>query len=236
MGLTYFKRFRMEIDLRDRDFSSSRLPNGFYFVPWDSAQLEAHAEAKYLSFLGEIDSNVFPCLGEYGGCLRLMEEIVTKPGFLPEATWLVASSGEVHFDGKINLDRFDDVRGTQLTTHIADRNGVSHVDYIPSRQSGLRLSNNGQGNAEVRYCGTVQGIRDRSGLGAIQNLGVVPECRGLGLGTALMQQALAGFQKAGLKRSFLEVTAQNSSAVRLYKQLGFSRSRTVYKVSEVAYA
>src|SRR5262249_13243950 len=94
--------------------------------------------------------------------------------------------------------------------------------------------NNGSG--AVRYCGTVQGVMDRSGMGAIQNLGTLPEYRGLGLGTALMQQALAGFQRAGLSRAFLEVTAQKLSAVRLYKRLGFARSRTVYKVSEVAYA
>src|SRR5262249_13870611 len=91
-------------------------------------------------------------------------------------------------------------------------------------------------NKLVTYCGTVQGVVDRNGLGAIQNLGIVPEYRGRGLGTALMQQALAGFQRAGFRRGFLEVTAQNSSAVQLYKRLGFSRARTVYKVSEVAYA
>jgi ribosomal protein S18 acetylase RimI-like enzyme len=56
------------------------------------------------------------------------------------------------------------------------------------------------------------------------------------LGRALMQQALAGFQLAGLRRAFLEVTAQNSGAVQLYKRLGFARVRTVYKVSEVVYA
>src|SRR5579871_3598392 len=90
MGLTYFKRFRMEIDLRGRDFSRPRLPERFYFVPWEAASVEAHAETKYHSFRLEIDSNVFPCLGEYSGCLRLMEEIVAKNGFLPGATWLVA--------------------------------------------------------------------------------------------------------------------------------------------------
>jgi len=28
--------------------------------------------------------NVFPCLGDYAGCLHLMEEIAAKPSFLPE--------------------------------------------------------------------------------------------------------------------------------------------------------
>jgi hypothetical protein len=198
MGLTYFKRFRMEIDLRGRDFSNPSLPASFYFVAWDRMLLEAHAEAKYHSFREEIDSNVFPCLGDYAGCLHLMEEIAAKPGFLPGATWLVAcGTGD---------DSGQNSRG-ELEAH-----------------------------GPVRYCGTVQGVIDRSGMGAIQNLGVVPDFRGHGLGTALMARALAGFQNAGLGRAFLEVTAQNSSAVQLYKRLGFARSRTVYKVSEVAYA
>src|SRR5690242_2155485 len=98
MGLTYFKRFRMEIDLRGRDFSNPQLPAGFSFVAWDRdrAHLEAHAEAKYHSFREEIDSNVFPCLGDYAGCLHLMEEIAAKPGFLPGATWLVISTASDH--------------------------------------------------------------------------------------------------------------------------------------------
>ncbi len=185
MGLTYFKRFRMELDLRGRDFSAIRLPNGFYFVPWEASLLEAHAEVKFQSFRAEIDSNVFPCLGEYAGCVRLMEEIASKPGFLPIATWLVASSLE---------------------------------------------------HSTSNHCGTVQGVIDRNGMGSIQNLGIVPEHRRHGLGNALVQMALAGFQRAGLRRAFLEVTAQNSGAVRLYKRLGFSRARTVYKVCEIAYA
>src|SRR5262245_33087515 len=185
MGLTYFKRFRMELDLRGRSFGDFFVTPGFIFLPWEVSFLEAHAEAKYHSFRAEMDSNVFPCLGEYAGCLRLMEEIVTKPGFLPGATWLAAS---------------------------VDPAGRQH------------------------YCGTVQGVIDRNGMGAIQNLGVIPECRGLGLATGLMHRALAGFQRAGLRRAFLEVTAQNSTAVQLYKRLGFSRARTVYKVAEVAYA
>ena len=88
MDLTYFKRYRMEIRLPDRDFSRPQLPDGYRFVPWDASLLEAFAEAKYLSFRDEIDANVFPCLGDPTGCRRLMTEISRKPGFLPETTWL----------------------------------------------------------------------------------------------------------------------------------------------------
>ncbi|MGE0608339.1 MAG: GNAT family N-acetyltransferase [Pirellulales bacterium] len=183
MSLTYFKRFRMEIDLRGRDLAVPALPMGYRLIPWDGGLVESHAEAKYYSFRHELDANVFPCLGEYTGCLRLMREIVRKDGFLPGATWLLAA--------------------------------------------------NRPGSASLEYCGTVQGIRDRSGMGAIQNLGITPDHRDRGLGTALLLAALDGFRQVGLRWAFLEVTAQNQSAIQLYRRLGFNRSRTVYKAVEV---
>jgi hypothetical protein len=182
MGLTYFKRFRMEIDLVGRSFPV-HIPRGYVALPWDRSLLEAHAEAKYLSFHSEIDANVFPCLGEPAGCQRLMNEISRRDGFLPEATWLLAW----------------------------------------------------EGGSEREYCGTIQGIRDQHRFGAIQNLGIVAEHRGHGLGSALMHLALSGFQQVGLRRAFLEVTAQNEGAIRLYRRLGFTKVRTVYKCSEVAF-
>jgi ribosomal protein S18 acetylase RimI-like enzyme len=181
MGLQYFKRYRMEIDLA-RIAPVPATPRGYRLLAWEPGLLSAHAEAKYQSFRTEIDANVFPCLGEYDGCQRLMTEIARKDGFLGAATWLLM---------------YDD----------------------------------GHGVAEP--CGTVQGIRDRSGIGAIQNLGVTPEHRGRGLGSVLLMRALDGFRQSGLRRAFLEVTAQNDGAVRLYRRLGFSKTRTVYKAVEL---
>lgn len=89
---------------------------------------------------------------------------------------------------------------------------------------------------EPDFCGTIQGLHDRRGFGAVQNLGVTPEHRGKGLGTHLLHHALLGFRSVGLPQAVLEVTAQNSGALRLYERLGFSRIRTVYKAVEVAYA
>lgn len=186
LNLTYFKRYRMETDLRKLGLESPPLPAGYHLLPWDPALLEAHAEAKYHSFHGEIDSSVFPCLGEYSGCVRLMREITRKEGFLPEATWLA------------------------LWTNPA--------------------------TGRDEYIGTVQGIRDRPGVGAIQNLGVTPEHRGRTLGTVLLLAALAGFRHVGLNWAFLEVTAQNEDAIRLYRRLGFWKAKTVYKASEAAYS
>jgi ribosomal protein S18 acetylase RimI-like enzyme len=81
--------------------------------------------------------------------------------------------------------------------------------------------------------GTIQGLIDESGFGGIQNLGVVPEYRGLGLGRALLLMALAGFASIGVRRAFLEVTATNEPAVRMYRAVGFRAHKTLYRAVEL---
>jgi ribosomal protein S18 acetylase RimI-like enzyme len=93
MGVSYFKRFRMEFDLRWCRFEPAPLPPGYRLIAWRDERLADHAEAKYYSFRDEIDADVFTCLGEMAGCHRLMEEISQREGFLPEATWLAVFVG-----------------------------------------------------------------------------------------------------------------------------------------------
>jgi ribosomal protein S18 acetylase RimI-like enzyme len=181
MSQTYFKRYRMEVPLRV--FAApAPVPHGYQLLPWDERLVDVHADVKFRSFKDELDSQVFPCLGDPLGCRRLMGEISQKVGFVPQATWLA-----VFKDGDGALD----------------------------------------------FCGTVQGIRDES-TGGVQNLGVTPEHRGNGLGRCLLEHALVGFRQAAVKSAHLEVTAKNSGAVRLYRQLGFRHVKTVYKSVEVA--
>lgn len=87
--------------------------------------------------------------------------------------------------------------------------------------------------AEPLDCGTIQGLGPTQLVGAIQNVGVRPEFRGLGLGRSLVVQALEGFRSRGYRRVHLEVTASNEPAVELYRSIGFQHVRTLYKqVSE----
>jgi len=86
------------------------------------------------------------------------------------------------------------------------------------------------------YCGTIQGIRVSNRLAGIQNIGITPAHRQHGVGAALITAALTGFQQLGLPRVYLEVTAQNDPAVRLYQRLGFQRTKTLYKAVELAYS
>ncbi|MFM9196726.1 MAG: GNAT family N-acetyltransferase [Planctomycetia bacterium] len=178
MQSTYFKRFRMDADLR-APRRPAPLPPGYRFVPWNEALVDVHARVKFRSFRDELDAEVFPCLASFEGCRRLMREIRKKPGFLPHATWLIAR---------------------------------------------------GRSAEDLQWCGKIQGVAAPGRSGLIQNIGVVPGHRGLGLGSCLIEQALDGFRHHGLRAASLEVTADNSRAVRLYQRLGFRRMRTVYKV------
>jgi len=90
---------------------------------------------------------------------------------------------------------------------------------------------------EVTDCGTIQGVGPESdGVGAIQNVGVVPEHRRQGIGRALLLKSLAGFREAGLFRVCLDVTASNEPAVLLYQSLGFRLLRTSYRKLEVDFS
>ena len=172
---TYFKRYRMELELRELP-PVPPSPAEFECVAWRDDLLETHAAIKFRCFREELDSWVFPSLGSRAGCGELMHNIVTRATFVPEATWLLAGPFGV--------------------------------------------------------CGTVQGLRDKS-FGAIQNLGVLADHRGRGLGKLLLLKALHGFRRAGLRRAYLEVTARNESAVRLYRGLGFRATRTLYRAVNI---
>jgi ribosomal protein S18 acetylase RimI-like enzyme len=178
MGVTYYKRFRMEIDLQKVALSEPVLPEGCVFTPWQDSLLKRHAAVKFESFRGEVDSDVFPCLGELAGCLNLMSEIVQRASFVPQATWLI--------------------------THAETQEDA----------------------------GTIQGIIQLGGWGAVQNVGVAPEFRGHGVGRALILRCLHGFLEARIPRVYLEVTARNTPAVALYRSVGFRLARTTYKAVE----
>jgi RimJ/RimL family protein N-acetyltransferase len=174
----------MELDLRRWRQQAVAIYPDYRLASWSPALLREHAEAKYLSFRDELDALVFPCLGEFDSCLRLMHEIHEREGFVPEATWL--------------------------------------AQYV------------GAGPRRVEPCGTIQAIRVVRQRANIQNIGVTPHHRGRGVGAALINAALSGLQHVGVVRAALEVTAENETAVRLYRRLGFRTVKTVYKASEDA--
>ena len=224
MESAYFKRFRMEFDLT-RVRLGPDLPVGFRMVRWNAALIDAHARTKYACFRDEIDAVVFPCLGDLEGCRRLMREISNKAGFSPCATWLVARGGtpaDPHQLGTPHPGRESQPSSRGVLEQASSRCVLEQ----PSSRGVLEQASS---RCVLEWCGTIQGVVDAEGNGSIQNDGVVPCLRGLGVGSCLIEQALAGFQRLGLRRAFLEVTADNKPAVRLYHRLGFRTVRTIYK-------
>ena len=168
------------------------LPDGFEWRSWDACGtpvattsdesygvLQDHAMVKFRSFVGGIDAEIFPSLGTYEGCHRLMTVIAGRVDFLPRGTWLIVSTASEQF-GPIAV-------------------------------------------------GTIQVCQPTQGQAAIQNIGIVPEFQGLGLGQALLAKSLHALRQDGLKRATLEVTARNESAVRFYERFGFRRARSSYR-------
>ena len=183
MTTMWFRRFRMEFDFAMQQPAEPELPDGYRWIAWNPVLLERHSITKWESFRYELDSSVFPCLGDLGGCRRLMREIVHQKTFLPGCTWLISFHPE--------------------------------PSWPPAD------------------CATIQGMQRSRRFGSIQNVGVVPEHRGFGLGRALVLQSLHGFRDAGLSRVYLEVTAENAPAVELYQSIGFRLVRTQYKAVDV---
>lgn len=173
----------MQIDLQNCKFENFSIPSNYRFHSWRGGLLDAHADAKSRSFSNELDSNVFPCLSDFDGCRKLMNEISCRQGFIPQATWLA-------------------------TYHYPE--------------SGRREN-----------CATVQGIHEQHDVGAIQNIGVAQAHRGRGIGALIIHHSLQGFQQVGVRFVTLEVTAQNTGAIRLYQRMGFRITRTVFKIIEV---
>ena len=73
----------------------------------------------------------------------------------------------------------------------------------------------------------------------VNNVAVHPDCRGLGLGEAMMRFAIARVRAAGATFMTLEVRPSNTPALALYKKLGFeimgTRKNYYTKPDEDAY-
>ncbi|GIW79207.1 MAG: N-acetyltransferase [Gemmatales bacterium] len=158
------------------------------------------------------------------------------PRLPPAYFWVPWQEGLQELHADVKFRSFHAEIDASVFHRLSTREGcLSLMHDISSRQGFLPEATWMVACAEG-CCGTVQGICVRPGVGAIQNLGVVPEHRDRGLGTALLLRALEGFRRRGLVVAFLEVTAQNKDAVRLYQRLGFHYKKTIYKPVESAVA
>ena len=59
----------------------------------------------------------------------------------------------------------------------------------------------------------------------VDSLAVAPSCRGMGVGTSLMQKAEEHAHALGKRTMSLGVIAENEGAIRLYERLGYTTTR-----------
>ena len=150
---------------------------------------------------------------------------------LPEGYyWIPWDDTLLELHAIVKCASFEQELDSQLFPSLGTRSGCLDLMHAIRERDGF-CSQATWLAANADYCvGTVQGLIDESRSGAIQNIGVVPGYRGQGIGEALLLKALHGFQAAGMRRVYLEVTAKNTTAVRLYRKHGFRSFRTLYKV------
>lgn len=130
MPVRYIKRYQMVFDAEKTALPKPVLPNGFFWVPWSNSVLETHARVKFNGFRGEMDADLFPSFSQYESCLRLMHSIVSREGFLPAATCLIAF-GEPHRP----LEYCANIQGVRLRI---DFGAIQNVAVVPGyRKRGL---------------------------------------------------------------------------------------------------
>jgi ribosomal protein S18 acetylase RimI-like enzyme len=150
---------------------------------------------------------------------------------LPTGFWFADWSDsliETHAD-VLHRSFRDDLDGTVFTTFRQYNHCYRLIDTLATSpmflpEATLLIA---YGNPEgiLKYVANIQGLKLSDDVGAIQNVAVLPEYRRRGIGQALVQGALQGFQRAGVKRVTLEATSHNSSAVNLYHRIGFTTFR-----------
>jgi ribosomal protein S18 acetylase RimI-like enzyme len=94
----------------------------------------------------------------------------------------------------------------------------SNSAFVP--EATLLIANGDEQNL-FEYVACIQGMKLSGEVGAIQNVAVLPDYRGRGLGRALVLGSLNGFRQTGSRCVTLEVTADNLPATKLYSRIGF---------------
>lgn len=160
---------------------------------------------------------------------------VPEPRLPDGYDWVAWHPAMVSIHARVKFECFRDELDSRVFASLSDLAGcerlmtdiVSHEGFVRQATWMVRFAGN-EFHGPV-LCGTIQGLRSSRWLGSIQNVGVIPEHRGLGLGKALVLRSLEGFRTTGVQRVALEVTAANKSAVQLYRHVGFRHVSTSYR-------
>lgn len=198
--------------------------------------LESGAEVSYFSSKS-LESIVATEIAGVEYFERIVMEVdlgwVNAERTLPDGAILVPwsrSQLEQHAEVmSLSFNRADDAR---LFKRLGSRQGCRDVMTEISQHLGFAKAATWTVEDDEGPIGCIQGIRRDWRIGAIQNVAVVPERQGQGVGAALVSAACQGFRREGLRFVALEVTADNSRAIELYRRLGFIPQRRFMRAAE----
>ncbi|MBR0239444.1 MAG: GNAT family N-acetyltransferase [Thermoguttaceae bacterium] len=115
--------------------------------------------------------------------------------------------------------------------YLANRSGfLPSATWLLREKSGCAAARLFRLPSCYKLAGTIQGLITPEFIGAIQNVGILPEYRGRGLSKLLLYYCLWGYQQAGVKTVQLEVTQINEVAINLYQKIGFHVTEVIEKM------
>lgn len=149
---------------------------------------------------------------------------------LPEGyVWVPWENSLVDLFAEVHYLSFRGTLDAQLFRSFSRRAGCWHVINEIRRRTDFQPEATWLIAGPGGCCASVQSLTVSLEEGSIQNVAVIPSFRRLGLGRALVLQALNSFARLGKKTATLEVTAENQAALMLYQRLGFRKMSTAYK-------
>lgn len=80
-----------------------------------------------------------------------------------------------------------------------------------------------------RVTGFIMLAGDRRKAGTIVTIDVATDCQNMGIGTALMNEAVASAKRKGFNAVYLQVAVSNETAIRFYNKYGFTPLRILKK-------
>jgi ribosomal protein S18 acetylase RimI-like enzyme len=132
---------------------------------------------------------------------------------------LVAAAYRGHIDSEIN-DQYRSPGGSRrFLSNIVQYPGCG--TFFPQASFAAVASNGGRGE----LCGISLASLVARETGHITQICVAPSQRGKGIGYALLRRSMLALAAHGCRTVGLTVTSKNTSAIRLYEQMGFADRR-----------
>jgi GNAT superfamily N-acetyltransferase len=163
-----------------------------------------------------------------------LADLPPLPELMPRYRWVPWSENRFNTHAQVTCRAFEREIDTKVFNNLGSWAGCMTIMQAILEKPGFCPKATWLIDCPIETIGCIQGVITEPRIGMIQNIGVLPEWRGMGIGTSLLLKALIGFRNEGCVFGQLEVTKRNHSAVRLYHELGFQIIDTFVKEAKAS--